>query len=83
MRALLVHNPAAGTKGHDRDSITDALHLADIKVDYVSTKDAHLQRALRRFIPSWPAGAYSDCSTIAAALSSAKRWARRASASSS
>lgn len=36
MRALLVHNPTAGTKGHDRDSIVDALQLADYKVDYVS-----------------------------------------------
>ena len=38
MRALLVHNPTAGTKGHDKVSIIDALHLADFKVDYVSTK---------------------------------------------
>jgi diacylglycerol kinase (ATP) len=47
MRALLVHNPTAGTKGHDKDSIIDALHLADIKVDYVSTKDDNLKRALK------------------------------------
>ena len=39
MRALLVHNPTAGTKGHNKDSIVDALHLADFKVDYVSTKE--------------------------------------------
>jgi len=39
MRALLVHNPTAGTKSHDKDSIIDALHLADFKVDYVSTKE--------------------------------------------
>jgi diacylglycerol kinase (ATP) len=47
MRALLVHNPRAGTKGHDKGSIIDALHLADIKVDYVSTKDDDLKRALK------------------------------------
>ena len=28
MRALLVHNPTAGIKGYDKDSIVDALHLA-------------------------------------------------------
>ena len=48
MRALLVHNPTAGTKGHDRRSIVDALHLADIKVNYVSTKDGDLNRALKK-----------------------------------
>jgi diacylglycerol kinase (ATP) len=47
MRALLVHNPMAGTKGHDKGSIIDALHLAGIKVDYVSTKDDDLKRALK------------------------------------
>ena len=47
MRVLLVHNPTAGTKGHDKDSIINALHLADIKVDYVSTKDNDLERALK------------------------------------
>jgi diacylglycerol kinase (ATP) len=48
MRALLVHNPTAGTKNHDRGSIVDALQLGDIKVDYVSTKDDGVTRALRR-----------------------------------
>jgi diacylglycerol kinase (ATP) len=47
MRALLVHNPTAGIKGDDKDSIIDALHLADIEVDYVSTKDNDLKRALK------------------------------------
>jgi diacylglycerol kinase (ATP) len=47
MRALLVHNPTAGIKGHNKDSIIDALHLADFKVDYVSTKDNDLKRALK------------------------------------
>jgi diacylglycerol kinase (ATP) len=48
MRALLVHNPMAGTKGHDKSSIIDALELADIKVDYVSTKYDGLKRVLKR-----------------------------------
>jgi diacylglycerol kinase (ATP) len=47
MRALVVHNPTAGIKGHDKDSIIDALHLANIKVDYVSTKDDDVKRALK------------------------------------
>src|SRR5215510_1008668 len=47
MRALLVHNPTAGTKAHDKDSIVDALHLADFKVDYVSTKEDHVKEALK------------------------------------
>lgn len=47
MRALLVHNPTAGTKGHDRDSLVDALQLADFKVDYVSTKDDDITTALK------------------------------------
>jgi diacylglycerol kinase (ATP) len=47
MRALLVHNPTAGIKGHDKGSIIDALHLAGIKVDYVSTKDDDLKRGLK------------------------------------
>jgi diacylglycerol kinase (ATP) len=47
MRALLVHNPTAGTKGHDKDSIVDALHLADFKVHYVSTKEDHVKDALK------------------------------------
>ena len=47
MRALLVHNPTAGTKSHDKDSIIDALHLADFKVDYVSTKEDRVKEALK------------------------------------
>jgi diacylglycerol kinase (ATP) len=47
MRALLVHNPTAGIKGHNKDSIIDALHLADIEVDYVSTKEHDVKRALK------------------------------------
>jgi len=47
MRALLVHNPTAGTKGHDTDSIVDALQLADYKVVYVSTKVDDVKGALK------------------------------------
>src|SRR5262249_60740374 len=47
MRALLLHNPTPGTKGHDKDSIIDALQLADFKVDYVSTKDDGVKTALK------------------------------------
>ncbi len=47
MRALLVHNPTAGTKGYDKDSIVDALRLADFKVDYVSTKEDKVKNALK------------------------------------
>jgi diacylglycerol kinase family enzyme len=47
MRALVVHNPTAGTKGHDKRSIIDALRLAGIKVDYLSAKDDDLKRALK------------------------------------
>lgn len=47
MRALLVHNPAAGTKGYDKDSIVDALRLADFKVEYVSTKEDKVKSALK------------------------------------
>lgn len=47
MRALLVHNPTAGTKGHGKDSILDALKLADYKVVYVSTKDDDVKAALK------------------------------------
>jgi diacylglycerol kinase family enzyme len=48
MPALLVHNPTAGTEGHDKGSIIHALQLADIKVDYVSAKDDDLKRALKQ-----------------------------------
>lgn len=47
MRALLVHNPTAGTKGHDKDSIVDALALADYSVAYVSTEADDVKTALR------------------------------------
>lgn len=47
MRALLVHNPTAGTKGHDKDSIIAALRLAKFDVRYVSTKTGDVPAALR------------------------------------
>jgi diacylglycerol kinase family enzyme len=46
MKALLVHNPKAGTEGHDKEAIIDALRLGDFKVDYISTKDNGLKAAL-------------------------------------
>lgn len=46
MKALLVHNPNAGT-GHDKGAIIDALRLGDFKVDYISAKDDGLKTALR------------------------------------
>ena len=48
LHALLAHNPTAGTRHHDKESIIDALNLADIKADYVSTKDGDLKRALKK-----------------------------------
>ena len=47
MRSLLVHNPTAGTKGHDKGSIVDALHLADYEAVYVSTKEHDVKGALQ------------------------------------
>lgn len=52
MRALLCHNPTAGSKGHDKDAILAALKLADIDVRYVSLKgddwEAALKEALKK-----------------------------------
>lgn len=47
MRALLCHNPTAGTKGHDKDAILGALKLADIDVRYISTKSDDFEAALK------------------------------------
>lgn len=47
MKALLVHNPKAGTEGHDKGAIIDALRLGGFKVDYISMKDNGLKAALR------------------------------------
>jgi diacylglycerol kinase (ATP) len=48
MHALLVHNPSAGTGELDRSTIVDALHLAGIEADYVSTRENDLKRSLRK-----------------------------------
>lgn len=47
MRALLCHNPTAGSKGHDKDAILAALKLADIDVRYVSMKGDDWEAALK------------------------------------
>jgi diacylglycerol kinase (ATP) len=47
MRALLIHNPTAGVKNHQKDSIIAALRLAHFDVTYVSTKDNSAQDALK------------------------------------
>jgi diacylglycerol kinase (ATP) len=49
MRALLCHNPTAGSKGYDKDAILAALKLADIEVrDVVSVKSDNLAEALKK-----------------------------------
>jgi len=45
MQVLLCHNPTAGTKGHDKDSIVAALKLAGYDVRYVSVKDDKFKSA--------------------------------------
>lgn len=47
MRALLCHNPTAGSKGHDKDAILAALKLADIDVRYISLKSDDWEAALK------------------------------------
>ncbi|WP_168192661.1 diacylglycerol/lipid kinase family protein [Undibacter mobilis] len=39
VKVLLCHNPNAGNKGHDRDSLEAALKLAGFDVRYASVKD--------------------------------------------
>ena len=39
VKVLLCHNPNAGNKGHDRDSLEAALKLAGHDVRYASVKD--------------------------------------------
>lgn len=48
MRALLCHNPTAGAKGHDKDSILAALKLAGIEASYVSVRESDFARHLDR-----------------------------------
>jgi len=50
VRALLCHNPNAGAKGHDRDSIEAALKLAGYDVRYSSVKDDDFAGALKKGI---------------------------------
>jgi diacylglycerol kinase family enzyme len=47
MRAILVHNPAAGMKA-GKDDIMAALRLADFDVRYVSTKEGDIAAAFKK-----------------------------------
>lgn len=47
MRVLLVHNPAAGSGGHDEKSIVDALRLANFGAKYICTGGEAVESALR------------------------------------
>ena len=47
MRALLIHNPTADIRTHQKDSLIAALRLAYFDVAYVSTKDPNVKDALR------------------------------------
>lgn len=49
MRAILFHNPTAGPKEIDKAGLLAAFKLADISVDYVSTKQDDLKVALKKF----------------------------------
>ena len=46
VRALLCHNPNAGTDGKDKDSILAALKLAGYEASYVSVKDEDFKKSL-------------------------------------
>lgn len=46
VRALLCHNPSAGTDGKDKDSILAALKLAGYEASYVSVKDDDFKNTL-------------------------------------
>ena len=46
VRALLCHNPNAGTDGKDKDSILAALKLAGYEPSYVSVKDEDFKKTL-------------------------------------
>jgi diacylglycerol kinase family enzyme len=49
MRALLCHNPTAGSKGYDKDAILAAMKLADIDVrEIVSVKSDDLAAVLKK-----------------------------------
>jgi diacylglycerol kinase family enzyme len=48
VRALLCHNPNAGTAGGDKDSILAALKLAGYEASYASVKDDDFKKQLER-----------------------------------
>lgn len=48
MRAIVFHNPSAGTQSHDREDIEAALKLAEVELTYVSTKKNGLKDALKK-----------------------------------
>ncbi|MGD9714159.1 MAG: diacylglycerol kinase family protein [Thermomicrobiales bacterium] len=50
VKALLCHNPDAGSKGHDRESIEAALKLAGYDVRYASVKDADFADAFKKSV---------------------------------
>jgi diacylglycerol kinase family enzyme len=50
MRAIVFHNPSAGSEIHSKDSMLAAFKLADIDARYVSTKAGDIERALRKSV---------------------------------
>lgn len=50
MKVLLCHNPNAGNKGHDRDSLEAALKLAGHDVRYASVKDEKFVNAFDKSV---------------------------------
>jgi diacylglycerol kinase (ATP) len=50
MRAILLHNPAAGFGDHSRDTILSALRLAGLSTFYCSVKNDDFAAALHRTV---------------------------------
>jgi diacylglycerol kinase family enzyme len=50
MRALLFHNPTAGTDENSKDALLSALKLAGYSVSYCSVKEADFDDALKRSV---------------------------------
>jgi len=50
MKVLLCHNPSAGNKGHDRESIEAALKLAGHDVRYSSVKDEEFLDSFKKSV---------------------------------
>lgn len=48
MRALLLHNPTAGTEGYTKEMLLSALRLAGVQASYRSTKDNKVKEVLRK-----------------------------------